>query len=105
RRLAFADAYPQVGGDPVVAVERPGYRAVRTRLGIQVALPVWNLKLRDGARDRPQEVLVDAMAGGLVLVAEEEVGVLPAVALVCRRLRTPESHLRLGIGIERVVAE
>src|SRR6185436_9068998 len=88
---------PLVGFQP--AVDRP----VRLALLFQVAQPFGLVQFLDPAGNRVEEALVDAEVLRFVLVAEEEVGVLPAVTLRRRRLGAVEAEL-LGAFADRVVA-
>src|SRR3954470_6406600 len=91
RRRAGADA--EIGADPRVGVEPLTHPAVGVQAGGEGVLPIVQLQLLDRARDRLQEVLVNAQAPCLVLVLEEQVGVLPAIALAGGGLGAEESQL------------
>ena len=78
-------------------------RAAGDAVFFQVLFPFLDFELLDPAGDRGEVLLVDPEPLGFVLVAEEEVDVLPAVALVGRRLGAVEAEL-LGVDAVRVVA-
>jgi hypothetical protein len=89
--LAGADA--EVGAQFLIALEALCDGAVGAAVVFQVFLPFRKVEFLDAAGDRVEEVLVDPEAFGFVLVAEEEIGVLPAVALFGRRFSGEEAFL------------
>jgi hypothetical protein len=69
----------------------------------EIAQPFRLVQFLNPARYRVEEVLVDAKTFRFFLVAKEEIGVLPAVALLSRRLGTVETEL-LRAFADRVMA-
>src|ERR1044072_7475655 len=96
-------AYPELCAELLVAFEPLRDRAVRALFAVEGLAPLGHLEIADRAGQGFHELVVDPQPLGLVLVAEEEVGVLPAVALLGGGLGTEEADLE-RVARNRVVA-
>src|SRR5260221_7574354 len=103
RRLADADA--EVGAEFLVPFEALGDGTAGAAVLFQVFLPFREVEFLDAAGNRVEEVLVDAEPFRFALVAEEEVDVLPAVALVRRGLGSVEAELLRAFAVRVVPVE